>query len=95
MSYRVQYDSDMKWEAEKKPGMGRRLWLTGLFLILFFVLVFRYWEDGAQVLRQVLLPGDAVTTWNSLNQFTWNLYQGVSLPVAAKEFCQNVMQSVY
>lgn len=95
MSYRVQYDSNMKWEAEKKSWGVRRLWMIGLCFLLFVGMVFHFWKDGAQVLLQLLLPGDAAMTWLAMEQLTQNLYQGMPLPVAAQEFCYGIIQAVY
>lgn len=95
MSYRVQYDWKGKSDSNKKTGTVRRLFVVSMFFILFLGLVFHFWEDGSEFLVNLLLPGDAVLTWNALEQLMQNLYGGMPLSVAAQEFYHGVLQSVY
>lgn len=95
MSYRVQYETNMKWEKDKETGFGRRYFLTGVFFLLFLGWIFHFWEQGKQVFLKLLLPGDPAVTWAALETMVLNLEQGVSLPVAAQELCNGIIQSVY
>ena len=95
MSYRVQYDWSGKSDSDNKTWTVRRLFVVSMFFILFLGLVFHFWEDGSEFLVNLLLPGDAVLTWNALEQLMQNLYGGMPLSVAAQEFYHGVLQSVY
>ena len=68
---------------------------TGVFFLLFLGWAFLFWEQGKQVFLKLLLPGDPAVTWAALETLVLNLEQGVSLPVAAQELCNGIIQSVY
>ena len=95
MSYRVEYGEKIKWEkAEEDWGM-RRVIITGIFCMFFVLLVHLFWEEGKEVMIRLLVPGDAVTTWNSVQQLAEHLRQGIPLEFAAKEFCHEILQTCY
>lgn len=95
MSYRVEYDSKVKWEQCTKPKGSYRVLLTGLFLMLFFLLVNFGWEEGKELLFQLMLPGDAHVTWNGMQQLSENLSSGIPLQFAIREFYNEILQGCY
>jgi len=95
MSYRVEYDPDIKWGRKKEEWGIRRVIITGMFFFLFCAAVHSFWQEGRDVLFRLLLPGDAEITWSSLEQFTQNLQEGIPLRFAAREFCHGILQSGY
>ena len=95
MSYRVEYNAALKWEQRTQAkGSHGFLW-TGLFLLSFLLLVNLCWEEGKEVLFQILLPGDAHVTWNGMVQLSDNLRQGIPLSFAVREFCNEMLQGCY
>ena len=56
MGYRVEYDSVKKVRGVQKRTAGR-LAMTGVFFLVFLVLVACFWPEGASILRDALLPG--------------------------------------
>lgn len=93
MAYRVEYSSRIKWEQkvdEKKSGS--MMW-AGLFFVLFLCLVNLRWDEGRELLFQILLPGDAHVTWNCMQQLMDSLRQGTSVSCAVQEFCNEILQS--
>lgn len=95
MSYRVEYNSELKWEhKDERKGSSRYLW-TGLFFLCFLMFVNLCWEEGKEVLFQILLPGDAHVTWNGMLHLSDNLRQGIPFSFAVQEFCNEMLQGCY
>ena len=64
MGYRVEYDSVKKVRGVQKRTAGR-LAMTGVFFLVFLVLVACFWPEGASILRDALLPGDRAAVLRS------------------------------
>lgn len=95
MSYRVEYDSGIKWEKSRKSG-GKYTWLwTGICFAGFVLLVNLFWDTGREVLLQLVLPGDTQVTWNGMQQLSENLRQGIPLQAAVHEFYNEILQGCY
>jgi len=94
MSYRVEYDSGGKPEVQEQWGM-RRVMITGVCFVLFLIFVNLFWQNGKALLFELMLPGDSVTTWNSVQQLTEQLRSGVPIQFAVKEFCNDILQGSY
>ena len=91
MGYRVDYQPVKKVRlAEKRHS--RVLALTGLCLLLFFLLVNSLWPQGAQTLREILIPGDAAVTTAALEDFAQELGAGETLRSALETFCRRILQ---
>lgn len=91
MGYRVDYQP-----VKKVRGLGKRTArapaLAALFLILFCLLVNSVWPRGAEMLRELLIPGDAAVTVAALEAFTTELEAGETLSGALEGFCRKVIQ---
>lgn len=95
MSYRVEYTWDLKWEKKKDEWGIRLVIVSGFFFVLFLLSVGIFWEQGREVLWQLVFPGDAVLTWNALEDFAGDIQQGIPLRFAAENFCQELVNSGY
>lgn len=91
MGYRVDYSQESKMQNQRKRH-SRVIPFTVLFFLLFLLFTSRYWQQGAQTLRELLLPGDAAVTAAALQDFTLALKTGESLSSAFADFCHQVMQ---
>ena len=95
MSYRVEYGSQFRWEQSRETG-GKYVWLWTLFSFgVFVLLVNLFWDEGRELLLQLVLPGDAQATWNGMLQFSENLRQGLPLELAVQKFCNEILQGCY
>lgn len=71
MAYRVQYSAPER----RKIGLA---WTTAVFLTVFVLLVGLFWPEGANVLRDLLIPGDPAVTAAALEQFAAEMRGGTS-----------------
>lgn len=95
MSYRVEYDTEGKWERGSDAWGLRRFVTTAVFLLLFFLMVMVFWSDGKEILFQIFVPGDSITTWNEFQQLRDQLHQGIPFPFAFREFCHEILHGYY
>lgn len=91
MGYRIDYPQSGKMPGKKK-SFSRVPLLTLLFFLLFLFLTGRFWPQGAQTLRAILLPGDAAVTAAALQDLTSALKTGEPLSNAFADFCVQVIQ---
>ena len=92
MGYRVEYQPVKKVRGAEK----RTVWvpaLTGLFLLLFLLLVNSTWPRGAEVLQGLIFPGDASVTAAALEELTVELRAGEELASAFETFCRTVIEN--
>jgi len=91
MSYRVEYGWDMEKRFAPVQSRRRVLGLSLVFFGIFLTLVHLFWADGREVLWKLVFPGNAVVTWNALEDMAYSLRQGKSLISAAECFCREIM----
>lgn len=91
MSYRIDYPQSGKTPFHKKRSSAVPLF-TAFFFLLFLLLTSLFWQQGAQTLREILLPGDAAVTAAALQELTFALKTGESFSGAFSDFCLQVMQ---
>lgn len=83
MGYRVDYQPVRKIRgAEKRRSTVPAL--TALFFLVFLLLVNLYWEQGAQVLKNLVLREEMAT---ALEVFSQELKAGEELKSAWAHFC--------
>lgn len=93
MGYRVDYQPVKKVRnAEKRKS--RVPALTALFLMLFFFLVFSFWPQGGELLRELLIPGDPDTTVMALEAFAQDLHDGETPAIAFETFCRSILGEI-
>lgn len=90
MGYRVEYDSVKKVRGVQKRTAGR-LAMTGVFFLVFLVLVACFWPEGTAILRDALLPGDRAVTAAALEELARQVSQGTDLSQAVAEFCRDLL----
>lgn len=91
MSYRVEYEPVKKVRNVEKRVV-RVPALTASCLLLFLLLVNGFWSQGREVLREILLPGDAAVTAAALEEFAQELKMGEPLGDAVEGFCRTVIE---
>lgn len=91
MSYRIEYDERIdKYELVRNETSLFPKMLTasfGLFLLLTFCL----WQEGAELLKSILIPGDDVVTVQAFRNMTNDLRSGAGLEDAVYTFCRCVI----
>lgn len=90
MGYRVSYQPVRKVRGTEKR-VSRVPAMTALFLILFLLLLNSLWPFGAEILRDILIPGDADATVMALETFAYELQAGEGLTSAFENFCRKIM----
>lgn len=91
MAYRIEYDTKVgKYEIRQNPPTGFPVLLAAV-LVLFLAVTFLFWEDGAAVLKDVLIPGDDAVTILALQTMTEELKSGVPVRDALAAFCSDVI----
>lgn len=92
MGYRVEYQSGKQVRETKKHRSCIPV-LTAVSLLVFLLLVNAFWPRGAEVLQELLFPGDAAVTAAALEEFAMELRAGEELPDALATFCRTVIQN--
>ncbi len=91
MGYRVDYPQGSKVQNQRKRP-SRVFPFTIFFFLLFLLFTSRYWHQGAEILQEALLPGDAAVTAAALRDLTLALKTGEPFANAFTDFCHQVMQ---
>lgn len=92
MGYRVEYGSVRK-VRNLDSRFSRKAAFTGMFLLLFLVLVKICWPQGSAILQEFFLPGNGAVTAAALDTFAEELRSGESLVQAFTAFCRQVLGS--
>ena len=90
MSYRIEYQP-MKWPGSRERGSLRRAALTGVFFLLYLLLVDAFWPQGRELLRELLIPGDPDVTMEAFGIFAHAIQSGSPFADAAEVFCRTIM----
>lgn len=91
MGYRVEYETAGNTGTQRKSDTRHIPGLTAAFLLLFVLLVHGFWPRGREVLRELILPGDATVTAAALEGFALDLRMGQPLGEAVEGFCREVI----
>lgn len=89
MGYRVEYQMEKTKKTDARPG--RFPVMLGACLLAFLLLVNGLWPRGAQMLRELLLPGNPSVTVAALEDFAQELKAGETLESALESFCRKVI----
>ena len=79
MSYRVEYSSSGMKRTQIRQKNGRALLLTAVCFLIFLLIVGGFWPRGAQVLRDMLLPGDSAVTAAAWAELTREIFANAGL----------------
>lgn len=92
MGYRIRYGPEP--EFERQPPKSRLQVLTAGFALAFVMLVRLLWPQGADLLRDVLLPGEDVTT-AAFTQMAADIQAGEDVADAVTAFCRSVVADAF
>ena len=91
MGYRIEYDNRVgKYEIHSTRPQAFP-WLLLLSLLMFALMTFCFWEEGAAVLSEALIPGDEEITQRAWSSLTDDLKSGAELREAVTVFCREVI----
>lgn len=91
MAYRIEYDGGNQKYEIIMPRQESFLWMISAALMLFILLTAFFWQEGWEVLRDMLIPGDDTVTLNALSGLMGNLHGGMELGEAIRAFCEEVL----
>jgi len=93
MAFRITYGVEK--EQKQNKGRSRCFFLTAGFFLCFLWSVARFWPEGRELLRTLLIPGDPEVTMEAAEVFAQELGCGYSLADAARNFCLSVLGNGY
>lgn len=88
MGYRIVYGADPFEEKKKKSHLRS---LTAGFALAFVILVRLFYPQGAQILREHLLPGNE----NAIMRLTEDIQAGEPIGEAVTAFCRTIMEEAF
>ena len=91
MGYRIDYGGGARQRRRERVRFSRVLGMAGLFFGAFLVLTVCFWQEGAAVLREFLIPGDPDVTLHGLEVLVQQMRQGESIGTAVTAFCREVI----
>lgn len=91
MGYRIVYGSEREQADQTTNRWGRIRLLTAVFLLALILGTRLFWPEGTQLLRDVLLPGEAGVTSTAFSQMVTQLQEGEPFGQAVVGFCQYVV----
>lgn len=87
----------MVYEAEKSGWLrthrGRRMILTIVMFIVFYMAVCTFWPQGKKLLQTLLIPGNPETTLQAAEAFAAEISSGYTLLDAARNFFGTVWEN--
>lgn len=94
MGYKISYEPIRKLRGAqtRRSRIGA---LVGIFFLLFLLMVNLFWAEGKDVLRDLVMPGDAAVTTAALNQLSVNLKQGLPVQESVEEFCRAILNKEF
>lgn len=90
MGYRIQYGPVRKIRRSEHRRSGA-VALTGLFFLLFLLMVNLFWSEGVQVIRESLLSKDHSMTVSAMEDMSDALVQGESAYEAVRTFLKSIL----
>lgn len=91
MAYKIIYDSGEKKYEVYSQNPSRFPLMLAASLIGFSVLTFLFWPEGAQELKNILIPGNDAVTLQALESMKHNLQDGAKLTEAISSFCREII----
>lgn len=91
MGYRIVYGTEYSKKSKKSGGSVRlRTMIAAAFL--FFALTVRLtWQEGSEIMRRFLLPGDLTVTELAFAEMVSDLREGEKLADALTVFCAEIL----
>lgn len=92
MAYSIDYSTSGAEKVEIPPER-RFLWgWTALFSALLLVLLWNFWPEGREVIRNLLIPGDPEVTSQAAAGLIADLQNGSAPRDALTAFCREILQ---
>ena len=91
MGYRIEYEGFQKEGEKKEDSNAARILLTLMFSAVCFLLVMTCWQEGRDLLRRLVIPGDPDQTIQAAYVFAKGLGDGAPIQEAAAAFCETVL----
>ena len=91
LGYRIEYDGGIGKYEVRKYSPYKRPALLAAAVCLFFLLTFCFWPEGADYIREALIPGENAVTATAFENLTQRLRQGENLQDAVTAFCSDVI----
>ena len=91
MGYRIVYDRELEKHKQNRFRRGQVGLLTAAFFVMFILSVKLFWEEGTDMLWDILLPGNEDITRSAMDQMVAQLRSGVGLKEAVTAFCREII----
>ena len=88
MSYRIEYDPQT--DRNRHNSLFFRGVVTAICFVCFAWSVYRFWPEGRELLKLLILPGNPDVTLEAAEVFARELQTGESLSGAAERFVHAV-----
>lgn len=91
LGYRIEYDGrEGKYEI-RRYNPYRLPVLLCVAVCLFLLLTFCFWQEGADYIKEAMIPGENAVTVAAFENLTQRLRQGETLQDAVTAFCIDVI----
>lgn len=91
MGYRIEYDGRINQYEIVEHRKSRLPFLLSASFMLFILVTLVFWQDGAEYLKFVLIPGENAVTVQAFRNMTNDLRSGAGLRDAVFTFCESVI----
>lgn len=91
MGYRIVYGPQPEPESRKAGGTVRLRTMIAAAFLIFSLVVRLTWNEGSEIMRQILLPGDLSVTEQAFSEMITDLREGESVADAFTVFCRAVL----
>ncbi len=91
MGYRILYDKGSRVYEVRRERPSRFWPMLAGCLAVFLLLTWAFWPEGAEMIQEMLIPGDNAATLEALNTMADNLRSGLPMSQAVSAFCQEIL----
>lgn len=91
MGYRIVYGPEIKAQPQRTGSSARLRTMIAAAFLLFSIIVRLTWQEGTEIMRQALLPGDLTVTEQAFSEMITDLRQGEPVADAVTVFCRTVL----
>ena len=91
MGYRIVYGPTEDRHHEAVEGSFRLRTMIAAILVVFSLIVRLTWQEGTDMLREYLLPGEQTLTQEAFSELVVDLREGEHLKDALTVFCQTIL----
>lgn len=91
MGYRIVYGEPIESAFRRTCSNGRLRTMIAALFLLFSLVVRLTWQDGAEIMREYLLPGDLTVTELAFSEMISDLQNGDPVADAVTVFCRTIL----